>query len=104
MTVASVEHGVLKGLGIAGKAVGSFLGKIPVIQNGNVDEWLQEQGDFLEKSSDEIGREKIREFAEIRNTGSEMFLEKLSMMQGLFNYSQDVYIGKDTVYVLGAEA
>ena len=38
----SVETNVLKGIGIASKAVGKFIGSIPLVKEGHIDEALQD--------------------------------------------------------------
>ena len=44
MGTSAFEANVLKGLGSAGKAVGKFIGSIPLVKEGPVDEFLQEKG------------------------------------------------------------
>ena len=41
MASVSVEANVMKGIGIASKAVGKFIGSIPVVKEKQVDEFLQ---------------------------------------------------------------
>lgn len=60
LTVSSVQHNVLKGLGSATKAVGNFIGSIPVLKDGQVDEWLIENGSNLEQSGEDYGRKELK--------------------------------------------
>ena len=53
---SAVEANVLKGIGTAGKAVGKFIGSIPLVKEGPVDEFLQDSGSHLKKNA--IGMEK----------------------------------------------
>ena len=48
---SSLETSVLKGLGAASKTVGKFIGSIPVVKEGPVDEFLQDSGAQLKKLS-----------------------------------------------------
>ena len=48
---SSVEANVLTGIGTAGKAVGKFIGNIPLVKEGSVDEFLQEKGSHLQNNA-----------------------------------------------------
>ena len=48
-----VEANVVKGIG---KAVGKWIGGIPLVKEGPVDEFLQDKGNLLHKNA--IGMEK----------------------------------------------
>ena len=100
LTASSVEHHVLKGLGTAGKAVGNLIGNIPVIKNGQVDEWLIENGTNLEQSGENYGRKELKQFEAISDSGSSLFIENLSHMNRLFNQTQEIYIGRDSIYLV----
>lgn len=49
----SVEVNVLKGIGIASKAVGKFIGNIPLVKEGRVDEFLQNRGKHIKSNAKE---------------------------------------------------
>lgn len=61
---------MLKGLGTASDAVGKFVGSIPVVKEGTVDEFLQDKGVKLKK--DAIGMEKaiVEDFSRLCNPGT----------------------------------
>lgn len=42
-----LQANILKGVGTAGKAVGKFIGSIPLIKEGPVDEFLQDSGTYV---------------------------------------------------------
>lgn len=46
---SSLETTVIKGLGTASKTVGKFIDSIPIIKEGVIDEFLQDNGVRLEK-------------------------------------------------------
>lgn len=102
LTGSSVEHFLLKGLGTAGKALGNLIGSIPVIKDGQVDEWLVENGSYLEKNGDNYGVEALKRFETIRDSGSGLFVENLAHMNRVFNQTGEIYIGKDTVYLVNS--
>lgn len=96
----SVESQVLKGLGAAVKAAGTFIGNIPIIKDGSADEWLIDGGTQLDKNSDETTRKTITAFSENQNSGCEMFLDNLRQVERLYNKTTDIYFDKDNVYLL----
>lgn len=85
LTASSVEHHVLKGLGVAGKAVGNFIGSIPVLKDGQVNEWLIENGSSLEQTGENFGKEALKQFESIGDPGSSLFIENIGHMDRLFN-------------------
>jgi len=100
LTASSVEHHVLKGLGAAGKAVGSFIGSIPVIKDGQVDEWLIQNGTNLEQNGDAFGKDTLKQFEAISDPGSSLFIDNLYHVNRLFNQTNEIYIGKDNIYLV----
>src|SRR5699024_6288714 len=58
----SVETNVLKRIGTASKAVGKFIGSIPLIKEGRVDEFLQDSGKHIKASAKEIEMSAITAF------------------------------------------
>lgn len=49
-----VEANLFKGIGLAGKTAGKFIGNIPLIKKGPVDEFLKAKGENLYKDAQEI--------------------------------------------------
>ena len=55
----SLESNILKGLGTASDVIGKFIGSIPKVSDGQVDEFLQEKGGKLLKKSEKISRDTL---------------------------------------------
>lgn len=100
MSNSALEANLLKGIGTAGKAVGKFIGSIPLVKEGPVDEFLQDSGSQLKSSA--IGMEKkvIREFAKISNPGIRVFVEKMEDMIRIYNYTSQICFDEDRIYLV----
>ncbi len=99
-TDGTVDRRILKGMGTATKAVGGFIGSIPKVKDGNVDEWLADKGANIQKQSESIGAEALNEFESIGDPGSSTFVESLAMLDRLHNGTSEIYIDMDNVYLV----
>lgn len=99
LSSASLDHTVIKGIGIAEKSIGSFIGSIPLVKNGSVDEWLKKNGHALEEIGDRIGTETLKQFETIKDPGCALFTENLENVGMFINHTQDIYIDRDNVYL-----
>lgn len=100
LTASSVEHHVLKSLGTAGKAVGNFIGNVPVLKNGQIEDWLVENSTNLKQVGENYGKDTLKLFAAVSDSGSDIFIDHLTHMNRLFNQTQEIYIGKDNIYLV----
>lgn len=98
-TAGSVEKHILRGIGTATEAVGSFIGSVPKIRDGQVDEWLTEKGEKIKKKSDSVGNKTLLTFMEIKEPGNAAFTDNLELVDKLYNRTSDIYIDKDNVYL-----
>ena len=69
MASGSVEANVMKGIGVASKAVGKFIGSIPVVKEGQVDEFLQDGGAHLKENAQDMQKNILESFATLHNPG-----------------------------------
>lgn len=99
-TESSLDRRILKGVGTATKAVGGLIGSIPKVKNGNVDEWLADKGEDMQKQSESIGSEALSEFESISDSGSGTFIESLVMLDRLNNNTSEIYIDGGNVYLV----
>lgn len=74
---SALEANLLKGVGTAGKAVGKFIGSIPLIKEGPVDEFLQDSGASLKKNAEGMEKNAVHRFAALNNPGTRVFIEKM---------------------------
>lgn len=95
-----VEANLFKGIGMAGKTAGKFIGSIPLVNKGTVDEFLQDKGTSLYE--DGLGLEKnlLKNFAELVNPQTRMLVEKIEDINYIYNRTREVYFDKDSIFFL----
>lgn len=97
---SAIEVNVAKGIGHAGENVGKLIGKLPVIKDGQVDEFFQNKGVKI-KNNILLTEYKILEsFAEISNPGVGIFIEKLEDMIQIYGRTQDIYFDDKMIYLV----
>lgn len=97
---ASVEKNVLKGLGIASKAVGKLIGSIPVVKEGSVDEFLIDGGTHMKKSARGMEEQSIKAFAENSNPKTSVFVNRLEDMIQIYNHTEQIYFDDKRIYLV----
>lgn len=100
MSDSSLETNVLKGIGTASNAVGKFIGSIPVIKEGTVDEYLHDRGTQLKKNAIGIEKSIVGAFAEISNPGTGVFIEKMNDLIQIYNRTTDVFFDENRIYLV----
>ena len=100
MTSASVETNMLKGIGVASKAVGKFIGSIPVVKEGQVDEFLQDNGMHLKENAQNMQRDILESFAALHNPETGVFVNKLEDMIRIFNHTSKICFDNEKIYLL----
>lgn len=100
MTASSVERNVLKGLGTASDAVGKFIGSIPGVKEGAVDEFLQDRGVKLKENA--VGMEKavVEDFSKLSNPGTRVFVEKMDDMIQIYNHTSNICFDDKKIYLI----
>ena len=96
----SIENNVLKGLGTASNAMGKFIGSIPKIKEGQVDEFLQEAGGKLKSNASGISKEVIESFAEVSDPNTGVFTRKMEEMIQIYDKTTEICFDKDNVYLI----
>ena len=97
---SSVEANVLKGIGSAGKAVGKFIGSIPLVKEGHVDEFLQEKGSHLQSNAVGMEQKAVKEFASVGNPGTAVFVNKLDEITRIYNHTSQRCMDKECIYLV----
>ena len=95
----SVETKVLSGIGNAGKALGKFIGSVPVLAQGLVDEWLQDSGEKLLQSNEEKITRTVTMFAAEEKIGSEIFIDSIRNVEIISNQTKDILFDGDALYL-----
>ena len=97
---SAVEANVLKGIGTAGKAVGKFIGSIPFVKEGPVDEFLQDSGSHLKKNAIGMETKAVHEFAVLSNSGTRIFIDKMEDMIQIYNHTAEICFDDKNIYLI----
>lgn len=100
MEKSSVESNLLKGVSATSKAVGKFIGSIPKIKDGQIDERLQEAGEHVSDKAKEIETDSIAAFAEMSNPGTSLFTEKMDDLIFVYNQTTDICFDSNNIYLI----
>ncbi len=96
----SIETNVKKGIGSASNALGKFIGNIPKVKDGQLDEFLQEKGEKIKLSAAEAGQNVIGSFAEVSNPSTGIFIEKMRDLDSIYNDTKEICFDKEKIYLL----
>ncbi len=100
----AIDTKVLKGLGTAGQAVGKFIGAVPGIRKGAVDELLQDCGARLTDKAGNLEEKAVREFAALGNPGTRVLTERMQDMVQIYNHTEQICFDRERIYLVGAPA
>lgn len=100
ITSASIRNNVLKGVGTASKALGKFIGNIPLVKEGQVDEFLQDSGEKMRENVKEVEENILNSFASISNPGTGMFIVKMNEMIQIYNHTSNICIDGKNIYLI----
>lgn len=100
MEKSSVEFNLLKGVSATSKAVGKFIGSIPKIKDGQIDERLQENGEYVSDKAKAIETDSIAAFAEMSNPGTSLFTEKMDDLIFVYNQTTDICFDSNNIYLI----
>lgn len=100
MEKSSVESNLLKGVSATSKAVGKFIGSIPKIKDGQIDERLQEAGEHVSDKAKAIETDSIAAFAEMSNPGTSLFTDKMDDLIFVYNKTSDICFDNNNIYLI----
>ena len=95
----SMEKNLLAGIGTAEKAVGTLIGNIPGVKKGPVDEFLVDQGLRMKKSAHSMQTQSIKEFAEISNPQTGVFVDRLEDVIRIYNHTNQICFDHENIYL-----
>ena len=96
----AVEANVVKGIGIASKAVDEFIGSIPFIKEGPIDEWLIEGGSHLKQTSQDMKKKARIRFEAISDAGTSVFVQKFDDINRIYNHTSSICFDAERIYLL----
>lgn len=96
----SVEGNVLSGIGTAGKAIGNLAEKVKA---KSVDNWLNEKGDTLKQSGQNIKDDYAKKFEDVKNTYVDKFINGIDKIYNA-NKANEIYFDNEFVYIRTKQA
>ena len=100
MANIGIETNIVKGIGTAGHTLGKFIGNIPLIKEGPVDEFLQDKGSHLQKNAMKIEQKAIRSFATLGNPETSVFEDRMDDMIQIFNHTSQICFDQEKIYLM----
>ena len=97
---SALESNVLKGVGTAGKAVGKLIGSIPLVKEGQVDEFLWDSGAHIKESAVDMEKEAVHRFAAVSNPCTAVFVDKLDDMIQIYNHTDEICFDDKQIYLV----
>lgn len=96
---SSLQTKVVDSLGVAGKFTGNIIGKIPVISKGPVDEALVVAGEKMQGLSAKHTDKVMGEFRNNRDTGIQIFVENIAVLNEIGNKPVGLLFDKNELYI-----
>lgn len=100
---SALEVKALKGLGTVGDAAGRFIGRIPKIKDGQVDELLQEGGARLKENANRMEQNALAAFAGISNPETGILTEKMQDLIRIYNHTAEIYFDEEKLYLVAGQ-
>lgn len=100
---ASVQKNLLKGVSSASNAVGKFIGSIPKVKDGQVDEFLIGAGEKINNHVNDSKKDLIESFSEVSNPNTGDLVIKLLDISRIYNHTREICCDKENVYLIEAK-
>lgn len=96
----SIEKTAVKGLGVVENTLGNFIGSIPLIKEGQVDEWLLKTASSHKEFAGEMEKGVLEQLASVSNPGTSVFVDKLDEMIRIYNHTEQIYCDDKKIYLV----
>lgn len=97
---SAIDANLKKGFGSASSTVGKWIGSIPKIREGQVDEFLQAKGTRLTDSVNNTERSVLKTFAAISNPGTGILTEKMRELVQIFTCTGEICFDDKRIYLM----
>lgn len=104
MSTDAITKKIFKGLGTAGQSIGKFIGNIPILEKGPVDEMLQAGGEKLSCKAAELEKKAVHEFASLGNPGTAILTDRMQDLAWIYNHTQSIRADRERIYLVGESA
>ena len=99
MEEKEVSSNIMKGLATVSQAMGSFIGGIPFVKEGPVDEWLIENGESIHHNIEMEKKKKLSILSYMSNPGTQLFSEKLKDINDIYNHTTGICVDDKNLYL-----
>ena len=100
MGKGAIDPIVLKGIGIAGNAMGNFIGNITKKKDEIGDNFLQDKGQKLIHNAEELKLDVVKAFAEVSNPNTRGLINKMEDMVQIYGRTKEICFDKDNIYYI----
>lgn len=97
-TKSTIEAQLLKSASTIGKLSGETIAQIPLISKTQIDESLIAAGEFLNRVGDEKAEKSIERYIENRDSGVEVFIHNINMVNQLHNKPVKMLFDRENMY------
>ena len=97
----AIDADFLGRIGTAGKMLGNLIGTIPVVKEGPIDEFLQDNGRQIKKMADHMKSEAVHDFASLGNPQTNVLIEKMQDMVEIYNHTESICFDRENIYLIG---
>jgi hypothetical protein len=97
---SSIEANVVEGSGSVVEAIGTLIGSIPFLKDGQVDEWLIDSGKSLQNAGRNMKKQSAAMFEAIEESGTQIFVSRFDEINRIYNHTDSIYFDKEKVYLL----
>ena len=98
---SAIEANAINAIGTAGSALGNLLGKVPVLRDGSVDEWLVDSGDKLKQTGRDMKKQAASKFEVVSDAGTTLFVNRFEEMNRIYNHTEVICFDANKLYLLG---
>ncbi len=97
---STIDSYVLKGLSSASKGLGKFIGSIPIVGEGSVDEGLIDVSNKLDKYKDSLVDKTMKEFIVNINGFVLPFVDNIKMLNQIYNEPINMVFDSNNIYII----
>lgn len=104
LSSVSIETNILKGVGSAARSVGNLISTIPIVKDGPVDEFLQDEGKSIKENAKKMKFKGVNDFASISNPGISEITQQMDDMINIYNHTSQIYFDNKKIYLISNQS
>ncbi len=96
----AIDTKLVKGIGNIGQNVGKFIGGIPVLEKGPIDEALQKGGAHLTGKAEDAKEKAVYAFASLGDPQTALITDRLQDMIRIYNHTESICFDNERIYLI----